>query len=67
MKARLTHHAAPWLIALGMLASAPLYAEQSSTPPSPATSVLAQPAAQPATATPRVVWDRVGAPMQGLA
>jgi hypothetical protein len=67
MKARLTHHAAPWLIALGMLAGAPAHAEQLAGPPSEAISALALPAAQAATTAPRLAWDRVGTPMQGLA
>ena len=67
MKARLTHHAAPWLIALGLLASAPAHAEQPAGLPALATSTLGQPATQAATALPRLTWDRVGAPMQGVA
>lgn len=67
MKARLTRFAAPWLIALGMLAGTPADAERPAGLPASTATALAQPAAQAATATPRLVWDRVGAPMQGLA
>lgn len=67
MKARLTHYAAPWLIALGMLAGTLAHAEQAAGPSSAATSALAQPAAKATTAKPRLAWDRVGAPMQSLA
>lgn len=67
MKARLTHFAAPWLIALGMLTGNPAHAEQPAGPPASTATALAQPAAPAATATPRLSWDRVGAPMQGLA
>lgn len=66
MKTRLKH-AAPWLIALGILASAPAHAEQPTGLPALATSALAQPAAQTATSLPPLAWDRVGAPMQGVA
>jgi energy-converting hydrogenase Eha subunit F len=62
MKARLTHHAAPWLIALGLLASAPVHADRAVPSPSAHTQVPAQ----SATATPRLAWDRVGAPLQGM-
>lgn len=67
MKARLTHYAAPWLIALGMLASVPAHAERPLGAPSPTRADLAQPAARQVTATPLLAWDRVGTPMQGLA
>lgn len=67
MKARLKQYAAPWLIALGLLASAPVHAEQPAGLPALATFALAQPATQAATALPRLAWDRVGAPMQGVA
>lgn len=67
MKARLTHFAAPWLIALGMLAVTPAHAERPAGPPASTATALAKPAAPAATATPRLAWDRVGAPMQGLA
>jgi len=71
MNARLTHHAATWLIALGMLAGSPAQAEPPAGPPAlvPACASvsLTQPAAQGATATPRLVWDRVGAPVQATA
>ncbi|MGQ9685948.1 MAG: hypothetical protein ACUVT2_06530 [Thiobacillaceae bacterium] len=67
MKARLTHFAARWLIALGMLAVTPAHAEQTAGPASTVASAQALPAAQTATVMPRLAWDRVGAPMQGLA
>ncbi len=67
MKARLKQYVAPWLIALGMLASAPAHAEHRAGLPSSPTPALAQPVAQAAPAAPRLAWDRVGAPMQALA
>lgn len=67
MKARLMRYAAPWLIALGMLANAPAQAAHPTGAPSSPTSALAQPVAKAATAAPRLAWDRVGAPMQALA
>lgn len=67
MNARLKQYAAPWLIALGLLANAPAHADQSAGLLSTATSTLAQPAARAANALSRLAWDRVGAPMQGMA
>ncbi len=61
MKARLMHLAAPWLIALGMLVGAPAHADRPTARPA------CPPAAQATPATPVLAWDRVGAPMQGLA
>lgn len=66
MKARLTHHAAPWLIALGMLVCTPACAERAPGTSPSATSVPSLQTAQAATTTPRLAWDRVGAPLQGM-
>ncbi len=62
MKARLKQHAAPWLIALALLASTSALAAARPTVSSHSSPVQA--AVQTATSTSRLVWDRVGAPMQ---
>lgn len=67
MKARLTHSAAPWLIVFALLAGAPAHAQPSAAHLPSAITAPVRPANQVQSLSPRLVWDRVGAPMQVLA
>ncbi|MFN3593744.1 MAG: hypothetical protein ACK4TK_03550 [Thiobacillaceae bacterium] len=65
MKARLTRPARAWLTALTLLTAAPVWASQPPAPPS-VTPAPIDGVRAPAVVT-RIVWDRVGAPLQGLS